>query len=135
MALYLTNLGPWSGGLNYRYVGNYRLSSGPCVNSAAVRDFPGVATSCANAPTTSGQVNGHGFGELNLDAHSAFSGCWSASVGLYNLLHSHAAAAEFWYVDRLKNEIGTYPEGHAGIHEHPLEPIMMRFTITKQFGH
>ena len=59
-----------------------------------MRDFPGVATSGANAPTRSGQVNGPGFGELNLDAHSAFSGCWSASVGLYNLLHSHAAAAE-----------------------------------------
>ncbi len=135
LALYLTNLGPWSGGLSYRYLGNYPLSSGPCVNSAAMRDFPGVATSCANAPTASGQVNGHGFGELNLDAHYAFSGGWSAAVGLYNLLNSHAAAAEFWYVDRLKNEIGTYPEGRADIHEHPLEPLMMRFTITKQFGH
>jgi hypothetical protein len=135
LALYLTNFGPWSGGLNYRYLGNYPLSSGPCVNSAAVRDFPGVATSCANAPTAPGQVNGRGFGELNLDAHYAFSAGWSASVGIYNLLNSHAAAAEFWYVDRLRNEIGTYPEGRADIHEHPLEPIMLRFTITKQFGH
>lgn len=33
LALYLTNLGPWSGGLNFRYLGNYPLSSGPCVDS------------------------------------------------------------------------------------------------------
>jgi outer membrane receptor protein involved in Fe transport len=43
LALYVTNLGPWSGGLNYRYLGNYPLSSGPCVDSAAVHDFPNVA--------------------------------------------------------------------------------------------
>jgi len=134
LALYVTNLGPWSGGLNYRYLGNYPLSSGPCVNSAAVHDFPGVATSCANAPTALGQVDGKGFSELSLDAHYAFSSGWSASLGIYNLLNTRAAAAEFWYVDRLQNEIGTYPDGRADFHEHPLEPIMARFTITKQFA-
>jgi outer membrane receptor protein involved in Fe transport len=134
LALYVTDLGRWSGGLNYRYLGNYPLSSGPCVNSAAVKDFPGVATSCANAPTAPGQINGQGFGELNLDVHYAFSSSWSAALGIYNLLNTHAAAAEFWYVDRLQNEIGTFPEGRADIHEHPLEPIMARFTITKRFG-
>jgi outer membrane receptor protein involved in Fe transport len=134
LALYLKDLGPWSGGLNYRYLGNYPLSSGPCVNSAAVHDFPDVATSCANAPTALGQVNGKGFGELNLDVHYAFSAGWSASVGIYNLLNTHAAAAEFWYVDRLQNEISTYPDGRADVHEHPLEPIMARFTVSKKFG-
>jgi hypothetical protein len=134
LALYLTDLGPWSGGLSYRYLGNYPLSSGPCVDSAAVHDFAGVATSCANAPTALGQVNGKGFGELNLDAHYAFASGWSASLGLYNVLNTHAAAAEFWYVDRLQNEIGSSPDGRADVHEHPLEPIMARFTISKQFG-
>jgi outer membrane receptor protein involved in Fe transport len=134
LALYLTDLGPWSGGLDYRYLGNYPLSSGACVGSAAIHDFPGVTTSCANAPTALGQVNGKGFGELNLDAHYAFAAGWSASLGIYNLLNTHAAAAEFWYVDRLQNEIGTYPDGRADVHEHPLEPIMARFTITKRFG-
>jgi outer membrane receptor protein involved in Fe transport len=134
LALYLTNLGPWSGGLDYRYLGNYPLSSGPCVNSAAVHDFPGVATSCANAPTAPGQVNGRGFGQLNLDVHYALPSRWSLSLGLYNLLNTHASAAEFWYVDRLRNEIGNYPQGRADVHEHPLEPIMARFTISKQFG-
>jgi outer membrane receptor protein involved in Fe transport len=134
LALYLTHLGPWSGGLDYRYLGNYPLSSGPCVNSAAVKDFPGVATSCANAPTSLGQVNGKGFGELNLDAHYAFPSAWSAALGIYNLLNTHAAAAEFWYVDRLRSEIGSYPDGRADVHEHPLEPLMARFTVSRQFG-
>jgi hypothetical protein len=133
LALYLTHLGAWSGGVEYRYLGNYPLSSGPCVNAAAIRDFPGVATSCANAPTAHGEVNGHGFGELSLDAHYAFSGGWTASLGIYNLLNTHAAAAEFWYVDRLQNEIAASPDGRADIHEHPLEPIMARLTIGKAF--
>ena len=134
LALYLIHLGPWSGALNYRYLGNYPLSSGPCVDSAAVHDFPDVATSCSNAPTAPGQVNGRGFGELNLDVHYAMPSGWSASLGVYNVLNTHAPAAEFWYVDRLQNEIGTYPEGRADIHQHPLEPIMARLTLTKQFG-
>jgi len=71
---------------------------------------------------------------LNMDAHYAFSGGWGASLGLYNILNSHAAAAQFWYVDRLKSEIAAYPDGRADIHEHPLEPIMARFTISKAFG-
>jgi hypothetical protein len=103
------------------------------VDSAAVHDFPG-ATSCANAPTALGQINGQGFGELNLDVHYALPSRWSASLGIYNLLNTHAPAAEFWYVDRLQNEIGTYPVGRADIHQHPLEPLVARFTIAKQFG-
>ena len=134
LALYLKDFGPWSGGMNVRYLGNYPLSSGPCVNSAAIRDFPGVATSCANAPTSPGQVNGKGFAEVNLDARYTFSTEWSAGFGIYNLLNTHAASAEFWYVDRLQSEINTYPDGRAGVHEHPLEPIMVRFTVTKRFG-
>ena len=133
IAVYLTQLGPWSGGLDYRYLGNYPLSSGPCNNAAAIRDFPGVATSCANAPTAFGQVNGKGFGELNLDVHYAWPGNWTSSFGIYNLLNSDAAAAQFWYVDRLQNEIGAYPDGRADIHAHPLEPIMARFTLAKHF--
>jgi outer membrane receptor protein involved in Fe transport len=132
-ALYLHDLGRWSGGLEYRYLGNYALSSGPCVDSAAVHDFPGVATSCANAPTAPGQVNGKGFGELNLDVHYALSRHWSAMVGVYNVLNTRAAAAEFWYVDRLKSEIATYPDGRADVHAHPLEPLMARFSLTRLF--
>ena len=129
LALYLTNLGPWSAGLNYRYLGNYPLSSGPCVDSAAERDF---GTPCIHSPTAAalGQVDGKGFGEWNLDAHYAFSAGWHASLGIYNLFNTHANAAEFWYVDRLPGEPAA---GVADVHLHPLEPIMARFTVTKKF--
>ena len=133
LALYVSDFGPWSGGIDYRYLGSYPVSSGPCNNAAAVKDFPNVATSCANAPTALGQVNAQGFGEVNLDVHYALPANWSTSLGIYNLLNTHAAAAEFWYVDRLNNEIGTYPDGRADIHEHPLEPITVRFTVAKKF--
>lgn len=133
LALYMHDLGSWSGGLVYRYLGNYPLSSGPCVNSAAVHDFPDVATSCANAPAAQGQVNGKGYGQLNLDVHYDFGQGWLGGLGIYNLLNTHAAAAEFWYVDRLQNEISTYPDGRADIHQHPLEPLMARISITKRF--
>jgi outer membrane receptor protein involved in Fe transport len=134
LALYLTNFGPWSGGLEYRYLGGYPLSSGPCVNSAARNDFPDVATSCANAPTPRGQINAPGFGEVNLDVHYAFASSWTVSLGIYNLLNTHAHAMEFWAVDRLQSEIGDYPDGRAGVQEHPLEPISARFTISMRFG-
>ncbi len=133
LALYLTGFGPWSGSLDYRYLGSYPLSSGPCNNAAAVHDFPGVATSCVDAPTALGQVNGKGFGELNLDVHYALPDNWSTSLGIYNLLNTHAPAAEFWYVDRLQSEVATSPDGRADIHEHPLEPIVARFTLAKKF--
>jgi outer membrane receptor protein involved in Fe transport len=132
-ALYLTDFGKWSGGLDFRYLGDYPLSSGPCVNAAAIHDFPGVATSCANAPTAPGQINGKGFGQFNLDVQYAATPRWKLSLGIYNLLNTRAAAAEFWYVDRLKSEIARYPDGRADIHEHPLEPLMARFTITRLF--
>jgi hypothetical protein len=132
-ALYIANLGRWSGGLDYRFLGDYPLSSGPCVNSAAVHDFPG-ATSCASAPTAAGQIDAKGFGELNAEMRYSFTSGWNSTLGLYNLLNTHAAAAEFWYVDRLKSEIGTYPDGRADVHEHPLEPFMVRLTVSKQFG-
>ena len=133
LALYAHDLGPWSGGLVYRFIGNYPLSSGPCNDAAAVHDFPDVATSCANAPTAQGQINGKGYGQLNLDVHYDLGKGWDAGLGIYNLLNTHAPAAEFWYVDRLQSEISTYPDGRADIHEHPLEPLMARLSITKRF--
>jgi hypothetical protein len=55
------------------------------------------------------------------------------TLGLYNILNTRAPAARFWYVDRLHNEIAAYPDGRADIHEYPLEPFMVRFTIMKNF--
>jgi TonB dependent receptor/TonB-dependent Receptor Plug Domain len=127
--VYVNNLGPWSGGLAYRYLGAFPLSSGPCVNSAAIADFPGV-TGCADAPTRLGQVNGSGYGEWNGEVHYAVGAGWSAGVGIYNILNTKANAMEYWYVDRLPGE-PSY--GVADLHFHPLEPISARFTISKVF--
>jgi len=127
--LYVHDLGPWSGGLAYRYLGAFPLSSGPCVNSAAISDFRGV-TGCATAPTPLGQVNGSGYGEWNADLHYAFGEGWSAGLGLYNILDKKANAMEYWYVDRLPGE-PSY--GEADLHFHPLEPFSARFTIAKTF--
>jgi len=127
--VYVKNLGPWSGSLAYRYLGDFPLSSGPCVNSAAVTDFRG-ASSCANAPTPRGQVNGSSYGEWNGDVHYAFGSGWTVGLDVYNLLNKHANAMEYWYVDRLPGETA---DGVADVHIHPLEPTTARLTIAKTF--
>ncbi len=127
--IYLKDLGPWSGGLAYRYLSSYPLSSGPCSNAAVAADFPGLTT-CAQAPTASGQVNGSGYGEWNADLHYALANGWSTGLGIYNLLDRKANAMEYWYVDRLPGEPAY---GIAGLHIHPLEPLSVRWTLARQF--
>lgn len=127
--VYVKNLGRWSGGLAYRYLSAFPLTSGPCVNSAAVKDFPG-ATSCADAPTAKGQVNGSGYGEWSGDLRYAFDDGWGAALGIYNLLNKRADAMEYWYVDRLQGEPAA---GVADVHVHPLEPVSLRLSLSKNF--
>ena len=152
LALYLDHLGPWSGGLEYRFLGDYALSSGVCNDAAVARDFPHSFTNaaqlanCTNAAarglTATGQSGAKGFGELNMDVTYRFLHGWSASVLAYNLLNTHANAAAFTYVDRLKSEVTqtnpdgspAFPDGRADTHLHPLETIAARFTLTRKFG-
>jgi outer membrane receptor protein involved in Fe transport len=152
LALYVKNLGHWSGGLEYRYLGNYPLSSGPCADSAVAHDFPNsfpntsTPPTCANAIaqglTSGNQVDGKGFGELNADVRYQFMDGFSMALGVYNLLDTKRNAAEFIYVDRLKSEVTAtnadgspeYPDGRADVHIHPLETIAARLTLTKTFG-
>jgi outer membrane receptor protein involved in Fe transport len=100
---YINHLGPWSGGLGYRYLGQYPL-------------------------TPDNQKRAPGYGEWDADVTYAFTDNWNIGLGLYNLLNTKANAAEFWYVDRLPNEPAA---GVADIHVHPLEPLMARLTVTK----
>src|SRR6202043_934014 len=93
-AAYVKDLGAWSGGLQYRYLGAYPLSS-------------------------DGAARGSGYGEWNGDIRYAFERGWSRAHGVYNIMNKRANAAEFWYVDRLPGEPAT---GVADIHIHPLEP-------------
>jgi outer membrane receptor protein involved in Fe transport len=103
--IYVKNLGRWQGGLEYRYVSAFPLSS-------------------------DNVVQGHGYGEWSGDAHYALPGGWDFALGLYNILNTHADAAEFWYVDRLPGEPAG---GVADVHAHPLEPFSFRVTISKSF--
>jgi len=102
---YVKNFGPWSGGLEYRYLSAFPLSSDD-------------------------RVQGHGYGEWNADAHYAFGDGWSAGLGVYNPLSLRADAAEFWYVDRLPGEPRA---GVADLHVHPLEPHSVRLTVSRSF--
>jgi outer membrane receptor protein involved in Fe transport len=104
-AAYVKNLGPWSGGLQYRYLGAYPLSSDDA-------------------------VQGSGYGEWNGDIRYSFAGGWRAAVGVYNITNKKANAMEYWYVDRLPGEPAA---GVADIHVHPLEPISTRVTLSRSF--
>jgi len=103
--VYVKNLGPWSGGLEYRYLGREPLSA-------------------------DNQIQSGGYGEWNADVRFAFAADWSAGLGVYNILNRHANAAEFWYVDRLPGEpLGGVPD----LHVHPLEPLAVRLALSKTF--
>jgi outer membrane receptor protein involved in Fe transport len=105
LAAYLNHLGRWSGGLQLRYLGAYPLSSDDA-------------------------VRGSGYHEWNGDVRFAFAGGWKAAVGVFNLLNTKANAMEYWYVDRLPGEPAA---GISDVHVHPLEPISIRVTLTKNF--
>ena len=134
-SVYLTNLGPWSGSLEYRYLGRFPVTTGPCTNDAVAADF-GPGFTCANAPMygntngTKGPVYGAGYGEWNGEVNYAFPHGWSLGLGVYNILNSHANTMEYYYVYRLP---GQPDYGEAGETFHPLEPISARLTVGKIF--
>jgi outer membrane receptor protein involved in Fe transport len=103
-AAYVKERGAWSGGLQYRYLGAYPLSS-------------------------DGAVRGSGYGEWNGDIRYAFESGWNLALGVYNIMNTKANAAEFWYIDRLPGEPAA---GVADIHLHPLEPVSVRLTVSKK---
>ena len=103
--VYVKNLGPWGGGLEYRYLGTEPLSP-------------------------DNEIRSGGYGEWNADVRFAFATNWSAGLGVYNILNRHANAAEFWYVDRLPGEPA---DGVPDLHAHPLEPLAVRLTLSRTF--
>ena len=93
------------GGLEYRYLGAFPLSSDDC-------------------------VQGSGYGEWNGDVHYGLAGGWSIAAGIFNILNSKANAMEYWYVDRLPGEAAG---GQPDVHVHPLEPRALRLSISRIF--
>jgi outer membrane receptor protein involved in Fe transport len=104
--MYVRNLGPWDGGLEYRYLGDYPL-------------------------TADDEVQGHGYGEWNLDGHYSLDDGWKLGAGIYNLLNSHADSMQYYYVGRATPAEPV--DGIAGLQIHPLEPITFRLTVSKLF--
>jgi len=105
VAAYLRNLGPWSGGIEYRYLGAFPL-------------------------TPDDAVTGKGYGEVNVEGNYVFDDGWKIGLGIYNLFDVRANSAEFWYIDRLPGEPAG---GVADLHIHPLEPLAFRVSLGKTF--
>ena len=127
--------GPLERRLNTAISATIPLSSGPCVELRGGAGFPGrrhLLRQCAHR-SRAGQRQGI----RRAESRRALRRClgWSASLGIYNLLNTHAAAARVLVRGSPASARSTtYPDGRADIHEHPLEPIMARFTISWLIG-
>ena len=91
--------------------------------------MPGVAAS-STAISGTNQIQSGGYGEWNADVTYAFATDWSAGLGVYNILNRRSNAAEFWYIDRLREEPA---DGVPDLHVHPLEPLAVRLTVSRTF--
>jgi len=104
-------LGPWFGGLEERILGPYPLTDGP--------SSPGS----------------DGYKETNLDVGYKVTDKVKLQLSIYNLLNSHAWAAEYYYATTVNQaEVAKYgTNGVSDYQVHPLEPISARFTATVLF--
>jgi hypothetical protein len=96
------NLGPWFGGLEFRDLGQHALVSDNSVRS-------------------------NGYSEVNLNVGRKFGPRFKARLDVFNVLNSHADAADYLYTDRLRGEPAG---GVEDLHIHPLEPLSARLTIS-----
>ena len=100
------NLGPWFGGAQWRKLGAYPINDG--------EEFP----------------QAKGYSEVNVDAGYKLNKHLKLQVNVYNLLNSHAYAAEYFYTTRLAGEPA---DGVSDFQVHPLEPRSARLTVTALF--
>lgn len=103
LKVYVSHLGPWSGGLALRYVSAYPL-------------------------TADNAVQGHGYHEWNGQVSYQLPAGWDVALFLDNILDEKADAAEFYYFYRLR---GQPAAGVPGMTVHPLEPFGGRLEVTK----
>jgi len=103
----VNDLGPWSGGIQWRRLGTHHLNDG--------EDYP----------------TDKGYSEFNMDVRYALPGGWRLGVSVFNIFNSKDEAADYYYTGRLPGEPA---EGVTDFQVHPLEPRSARFSITKTFG-
>ncbi len=100
----IDHLGPWSGGMRFRYFGPR-----PLIEDDSVTSGP---TAIVDARI------GYGFSDrVNL---------W---LEIYNLFDSHAHQIDYFYASRLPGETAPVYD----IHFHPAEPLSARLTLAMAF--
>ncbi len=109
LGIYVHDQGPWSGGIELRYMGGHPLTED---NSQRAGDSS----------------------DWNMNIGYAIGSGWKAQLAIFNVLDSKDHAAEYYYADRITPaEPLVSPDGNPDIHLHPLEPRAVRFTIAKAF--
>jgi outer membrane receptor protein involved in Fe transport len=109
----VNDLGPWSGGIQWRRLGAYPLSDGDP------------------------DPKDKGYSEINLDVSYAFSDRLKAAVQVFNLLDAHANSSAYFYQTRIAPN-GPAPDCDTAAPNtcyqiHPEEPRSARFTLTYSF--
>lgn len=100
------DLGPWSGGLQWRNLGPYPIGDGDR------------------------NPQDKGYSEVNLEVGFKVNPNLKIRVSVFNLFNAKANAAAFLYTSRLA---GEPPDGVSGVQVHPLEPASARFALITTF--
>jgi outer membrane receptor protein involved in Fe transport len=100
----VSNLGAWSGGLQWRRLGTHPLSDG--------NKLP----------------EDKGYSEFNMDVGYALPNGWKIGAAVLNLFNSKDDAADYYYTTRLPGEPAA---GVTDFQVHPLDPRAARVTLTK----
>jgi hypothetical protein len=104
-AVLVENLGPWSGALTLRKLGQHPLNSDNSVRS-------------------------NGYAEWNAWVGYSLSPTLKVRLEVFNLADARTNAADYFYASRLPGEAA---EGVDDLHSHPLERRSGRLTISKTF--
>ena len=102
----VNDLGPWSGGLQWRKLGAYPISDGD--------RYP----------------EDPGYSEFNLDVGYRFNPHLKTVLSVYNLFNTRANSSAYYYAARLP---GEPVEGVEDYQVHPLEPISAVVKVTYTF--
>ncbi len=100
----IRDLGPWDGGLRFRYFGPR-----PLLEDASVRSG---STALWDARV------GYSFNEV-----------WHAQLDIFNLFNSHAHQIDYWYQSQLNGETSSVYD----LHFKPVEPLSARLTLAASF--
>ncbi|HET9159342.1 MAG TPA: TonB-dependent receptor [Caulobacteraceae bacterium] len=105
MGALVDNLGPWSGGIEFRDLGPHAL-------------------------VTADNIRSDGYKEWNMNVGYKLRPNLKLRVDVFNVFNSKDDAADYFYTTRLAGEPA---EGIDDIQIHPLESRSFRFTVSEQF--